>query len=437
MSGLLKRLVDVEPEERFALGLAFAYFFFLLSGYYILRPIRDEMGVAGGVDNIPWLYTGTLLTTLVVSPIFSTIVAKLPVRRFVPLCYRFFVANLVVFFLVLRAFPQYNIWIGRAFFVWTSVFNLFVVSVFWAFMSDRFRLEQGKRLFGAIGVGGTLGALVGGTITATLVGRIGSTSLLLVSAVLLEVSVQCVLRFPPSFRTLEDKEMGDDQEIIGGSAFAGVSHVLRSPYLLAICLYLLIFTIGNTSLYSYQAQIAGQHFTDRTARTQFYAHMDMIVNGLTIVTQTFFTGRVVKRIGVGATLALVPIVSIAGFAALGANPVLNVLIVFYVLRRSTHFALANPTREVLFTVVPREDKYKAKNFIDTFVYRGGDQIAAWSFRLMTALGLALSTKAYVLVPICVAWLFLGLWLGRRQAAIVAERRLLDAPRGATPLPAAP
>ncbi len=420
---LLDRLVDIRPSEVRAVLLSAAYFFFVLSSYYILRPIRDEMGAAGGVENIPWLFTGTLIGMLLAQPLFAALVARTPRRRFIPLTYRFFMLNLLLFFLALRTMPEsQHVWIGRAFYIWTSVFNLFVVSVFWGFMADLFRREQGKRLFGFIGLGGTIGAITGAGLTAFFVQRVGAINMLIVSIVFLEIGVWCVLALGRHARERRAEpepgaESEDGENAIGGSMWAGVTHVMRSPYLLGICLYMLLFTVGSTFLYIAQADIINRNFTDTDQRTAFFASLDLAVNVLTLLTQAFLTGRILKWLGVAVTLALLPTLSVLGFFAMGVAPTLAVFVVFQVLRRGGNYAVARPTREVLFTVVPREEKYKAKSFIDTFVYRVGDQVGAWSYAALLALGLSLSAISFTAVPISAAWLAISVWLGRRNAAM--------------------
>jgi AAA family ATP:ADP antiporter len=415
----------VKADEVRAMVLGFVYYFFVLSSYYVIRPIRDDMGVAGGVENLPWMFTGTLLAMLVANALFAALVAKFSRRRFIPIAYRFFIANLLIFFVLLEALPQgHQIWVGRSFYIWTSVFNLFVVSVFWAFMADIFSTDQGKRLFGFISVGGTLGGICGAAITATLVQRIGAVNLLLISAVLLELSAQCVRLFPAGFRDARDsvrRETGGAEAPIGGGIWSGIVHDLRSPYLLGICAYMLLYAITSTLLYFQQASILASAFTDRAARTAFLAQIDLIVNVLTIFVQLFLTGRLLKWLGVGVTLALLPALSVIGFTGMGFVPTLSVLVVFLTLRRAGNFALARPAREVLFTVVSREDKYKAKSFIDTFIYRAGDQIGAWSSPALGLLGLGMAGISFVAVPLAAVWFFISLWLGRKQVSMTRER----------------
>jgi len=447
---LLRRLVDVREHETAALVASCAYFFFVLSAYYVIRPVRDEMGVAGGVPHLAWLFTGTLVGMLLLHPLFTALVARFPRRRFVPLIYRFFVLNLVVFFLVFRAVDaERAVWVGRVFFVWTSVFNLFVVSVFWSFMTDLYRPAQSQRLFGLVALGGTLGAILGSTLTSTLVPLLGPVNLLLVSALLLEVAARAARALDGQEAALAraarreeaDAVRGPDRSpeaaglqgagIIGGGAFDGIRRVARSPYLLGIAALMLLFTIASTFLYFQQAAIVARAFEgDREARTRLFAGIDLAVNVLTLVTQVFLTGRLLRWLGVGLALAVLPVLSLLGFGILGGAPVLGVLVVFQVLRRAGNFAVQRPAREVLYTVLPRADKYKAKNFNDTFVYRVGDQLGAWSYTAIAWLGLGLSGLALTMVPLSGAWLLLALWLGRRY------RGLRAGPRGPAPVTAA-
>jgi AAA family ATP:ADP antiporter len=419
---LLRRVVDVKPGEVRAMLLSCAYFFFILSAYYIIRPIRDEMGNAGGVRNLAWLFTGTLIATILAQPLFAALVQRFKARVFIAVTYNFFVLNLFVFYLLLEMMPaEQRVWIGRVFYIWVSVFNMFVVSIFWAFMVDLFRTEQSKRLFGFIGVGGTIGGITGGVITAALVKTVGQSNLLLVSAALLEVAVFCVWKLSRGAEdiTLQGGDSGaaagDKQErAVGGALLAGITHVARSPYLLAVCMYMIFFTVTTTILYFQQQIVAEKFFSDTASRTAFFASVDIAVNVLTLVTQAFLTARLIKWLGVGITLSLLPALSIIGFAGLGLVPTMMAVVVLTVVRRGTNFAIARPTREVLFTVVAREDKYKAKTFIDTAVYRTGDQIGAWSQRLLVGLGMGISGLAWVAVGLSAIWAVLSLWLGRKE-----------------------
>ncbi len=419
---LLRKAVDVQPVEVRALVLGFTYYFLILSSYYVIRPIRDGFGVAGGLDKLPLMFTGTLVTMLIANALFSGLVARFPRRRFIPIVYRFLIANLLIFFVLLLTISKGNqVWVGRAFFVWTSVFNLFVISVFWAFMVDVFNTDQSKRLFGFISIGGTLGAIVGAAITATLVQRIGTLPLLLICVVLIELSVQCVRLFPNTFSDAGPAPKKKIAEApVGGGIWTGLVHTINSPYLLGISAYMLLYAITSTVLYFQQQGFAAKMFADRAAQTAFFAQIDLLVNILTVLVQAFLTGRLLKWLGVGVTLAILPALSVIGFTAIGLAPTLVLLVVFLTLRRAGNFAVARPARETLFTVVSREDKYKSKNFIDTVVYRAGDQIGAWSDPVLRWLGLGLTGLSFVAAPIAAVWLLVSLWLGRRQTAMTRE-----------------
>ena len=437
MSGL-RRVVDVKPGEVRAMIASFVFFFFVLSSYFILRPIRDAVGVAAGVSGLPWLFAGTLVAMLIANPLFSSLVVRFPVRRFIPLTYHFFAANLLIFYGVMRlaggGTSTGPTWIGPVFYIWTSVFNLFVPSVFWSLMADVFNSEQAKRLFGFIGVGGTLGSITGSTVTAALAQRLGTVNLLLVSVALLEIAILVVVRFPARPQSAEARPetmTRKDTTPIGGSVWAGFTGVARSPFLIGIAGFLLLYTFGSTFLYFEQAVIVGRDYASAEARAAIIAKIEIAVQTLTVLTQIFLTGRLMRWLGLGLTLALLPAISIAGFTALAAMPVLATVMVFTVLRRGTNFGITNPAMEVLFTVVSREDKYKAKSFIETFVYRAGDQIAAWVYRGFDKLGLGASGMAYLAVPFAAAWLALALWLGRRHARLASGERREIAPTPAT------
>jgi len=448
MKRLLQKIVDVRANELHALGLAFVFNFVVLGSYYVVRPIRDDIAATGGIETLPWMYTGTLVTMLVANALFSAIVARMSRRRFIPIAYRFFMANLVIFYVLMHALtPAQNVWIGRAFYVWVSVFNLFVVTLFWAFMTDVFNSEQAKRLFAFISVGGSIGAIVGPIITVTLVHKLGAANLILVTAAMLEAAPWCVKFFPTEFARDPERQprnpveatsklapphpstalrsARDDrtaEQPIGGGILAGITHVIRSPYLLGICGFVLLYTVTTTFSYFQQTEITGHQFQDRNARTAFFAQLDLVVNTLTLVLQLFITGHLMKRLGVGITLVTMPLLSMVGFLALGFAPTLGLLAVFQVARRATNFGFTRPAREVLFTVLRREDKYKAKSLIDTFVYRTGDQIGAWSYSGLRALGLQLTGISFVAVPLTALWCGLCFWLGKKQSELALVQR---------------
>ncbi len=414
--GILRRIVDIRPEEVRALAWSWLFVFALVLAYYVLRPIRDELGVAGGVRNLPWLFTGTLLAMLAANPLFAYAVRRWPREVFIAVAYRFFMLNLFVFMVLLMVTDEgQRVWVGRAFFIWTSVFNLFVVSIFWSFIVDVFDSEQGKRLFGFLAAGATTGGIAGSALTSGLVAHVGQHGLLVASILLLEVAVFATRRLSAVSDVFHHPGQADDpHRPVGGGIFAGMTHTLRSPYLLGIACFILLYSVTSTVLYFQQASIAEANFTSRAARTAFFAGIDFWVNTLTLACQLFLTWRLTAWLGVAVMLAILPAFSVLGFAALATWPTVAVFVVVQVARRVSNFALARPTREVLFTAVPREDRYKAKNFIDTVVYRGGDQVAAWSYAGLLALGLTLTGIASATVPICVGWAALSFWLGRQQ-----------------------
>ena len=429
LTRLVRRAIAVEPNEIEALAWAWLYIFSVLMSYYIMRPIRDEMGVAGGVRNLPWLFTGTLIAMVVLNVPFSALVRALPRVRFISVTYRFFALNILAFALALwLADRAQTIWVGRIFFIWISVFNLYVVSVFWAMIVDVFDSEQGKRLFGFIAAGATLGAIVGSAVVVGLARHVPQTALLVTAAVLLEVAVFGVRRLSAYAKTMRVEEKVVADERVGGSVFAGFSKTFSSPYLINTALFLLLFALTSTFLYFEQAGAAAAAFKDKAARTNFFATVDLLVNILTLGIQLFLTGRILRVLGVTLTLALLPAVSVIGFGVLAVAPSVAAIVVFQVIRRAGNFAIARPTRELLFTVVPREDRYKAKSFIDTVIYRLGDQFGAWGSGLLEGHSLGNALVALVAIPLTVLWLIDGLWLGRRQEKLAGQAKRAEEDR---------
>ena len=420
---LLNRMIDVRPSEVPALGWSWLYIFSVLSSYYIMRPIRDQMGVAGGVNNLQWLFTGTLIGMLLLNIPFSYLVKTYPRAKFISISYRFFSANILLFVLALyAATPEQTVWVGRIFFIWTSIFNLFVVSIFWQMIVDIFTSEQGKRLFGFIAAGATLGAISGSVFTVSTVEHMAPGYLMTGAALMLEVAVFCVRRLSALSDALASRPRNDRPEMpIGGTLLAGFRDALSSSYLLNVSLFLLLYAVTSTFLYFQQAAVVGQSFQNRAAQTAFFATVDLGVNLLTLGVQLFLTGRILRRFGVATTLSLLPVFSMLGFGTVAALPTLSSVVGFQLFRRAGNFAIARPTREVLFTVLPREDRYKAKSFIDTAVYRLGDQIGAWSFAVLAGLGLGLTRVSFVAAAISAVWLVNGLWLGRRQEGLARQQ----------------
>jgi AAA family ATP:ADP antiporter len=418
----LARVVNVQPNEARALCWSFAYFFCLLAGYYVLRPLRDEMGIAGGVRNLPWLFTATFFVMLAVVPVFGAVVAKLPRQRFIPLVYHFFVLNIAIFWLLLTL-DLGTVHVARVFFVWISVFNLFAVSVFWSFMADLYASEQGKRLFGFIAAGGSVGALLGPAVTVGLAVPLGPVNLLIVAALLLEAAVLCASRLEAAAPRLKSEAPAaaaparPDAAGMGGGWLAGITMVLRSRYLAGIALWVALLSLAGTFLYFQQANIVAAASDDPAVRTRIFATIDLAIGILTLLVQFVATGRLIQRFGAGPAAAFLPAVFCLGFLALWLAPALWIVIAFQAAQRAANFAISNPAREVLFTVLEREEKYKAKNVIDIVVFRGGDAVSGWLFALLRGTGLDPGSISLATVPVTAAWLVLALALGR-----VHERR---------------
>jgi AAA family ATP:ADP antiporter len=423
-------LLAVAPGEGRVLFWSFTYFFSLLCSYYIVRPMRDEMGIAGGVEKLQWMFTGTFLVMLAAVPLFGWVAKRFPVRRFLPYVYLFFIGNLLLFFILFKSNISHA-YVARGFFIWASVYNLFIVSVFWSFMADSFTAEQAKRLFGIIAAGGTAGALTGPALTAMLAMALGPTNLLLISAAFLSIAVGCIHRIiawrkSTAADILEERKRApvhpnsDTDQTIGGSVFAGIHRVFHSSYLIGICILMLLFTTLATFLYFQQAQIIRDNFQNPADRTAVFAVMDFSVNALTLTTQMLLTSRIIGKLGLSWTLALIPLFLGFGFLLLGWMPALSILIGVQVLRRAGNYAVMRPAREMLYVVLDKEEKYKAKNFIDTVVYRGGDAVSAWAYAGMTVLGLSPAAIAFTAVPLAGIWAWISFKLGKRQMQMAAQ-----------------
>jgi len=415
----------------------------------VLRPIRDEMAIQVGQAQLHELFASVFVTMLVVAPVFGWLTRTFPRRRLLPWLYAFFVANLGAFWLLFDAGhgAQAEV-VARAFFVWVSVFNLFAISVFWSFMADLFDTAQAKRLYGFIAAGGTVGALTGPALTAGFVTLVGVRSMLLVSAGFLLVAIVAIVRLRawaaradggtaaataagPLDGPLANPAAGQstrravvdvgDERPIGGSIWAGITDIVRSPYLLAICFFLFAYSLLSTLLYFQQTELVPAAISDSAERTRLLALVDMAVNLLTLAVQVFAFGALIRRLGTTFMLCAMPVVAIVGFAALALSPVLATLVVFGVVRRAGEYAVSKPARETLFNALPAEQKYKAKNVIDTLVHRGGDTASSWIFAGLKSLGLSLPTMSWLAVPVAAAWLGVALWLGRAAARVDRAR----------------
>ena len=413
LQNVLPSVTDAEPDEAIPVGWAFLYFFCLLCGYYILRPVRDEMAIEGGVQHLPWMMTATFVTLLLVTPLFGWLSARVPRYRLLLIIYTFFGLHLVLFFAAMMGHlsPQ---WTARAFFVWLSVFNLFVVSIFWSVMADVFTPGQGARLFAVIAAGGSIGAMVGPLLTTGLTYLIPIPVLLLISVGFLVACVVCVYQLDRWARARPVSQTSLQGEPIGGSIWAGVRLAFSSPYLLGICLYLFFLTTTATFLYLEQMRLVSEQISSPEGRTRLFALIDLVVNVLTFLTQVTVTSRIISRFGLASALIVLPIASAIGFGMIGLMPLLTIYIFFTIVRRVGEYALAKPAREILFTVVSREEKYKAKNFIDTAVLRGGDAMTGWIVNGVKMLGVTAGQMVWVLIPLALLWGWVGWFLARQE-----------------------
>jgi AAA family ATP:ADP antiporter len=423
---LLRRILPVERDEIRPVLMATAYGFSILLSYYILRPVRDEISSADR-GNLQYLWTAVFFVMLLAVPLYSAVVSRFSRGVFIPLANRFFAVNILAFFGVLVSFdsPESRMWIDRVFYVWVSVFALFVVTVFWGFIADLYRNRQGRRVFGFIAMGSSVGGLAG----SYLVSQIGDTVpvfyLLLISVIPLEIAAWLAWWLHRDSRREGTSLRREGAAPVPGTAWSGIGTVFRSPYLRGIAVFLAIMTFANTVLYFQQAELIGLAIPDRGERTAFYAQIDFWTNLLTLFGQAFVAAHVIRWLGVGKTLAYLPLLCFAGFLALGLGwsrlelpQLLAVFVVLQVLARSGRYAVTRPAREVLFTVVGREERYKSKAFIDAAVYRGGDLVSGWIYTGLGALGLAVGGISLVSLPLLAVWAGVGLALGRRQEALV-------------------
>jgi AAA family ATP:ADP antiporter len=413
-----RRFLGATRDEWPALAWSFIYFFSLLAGYFVLRPLRDALGTA---HRLEWLFSGTFVVMLLMVPIYGALVSRLPRRRFLPIVYGFFIGCLLLFHVLLKLETGATIR-SAAFFVWVAVFNLFAVSVFWSFMSDIFSAGQAKRFYGAIGAGGTIGAMVGSLLTLNLVEDLGVPNMLLVSAGLLAVSLVAIVRLVPWARAQEHRlgwRPGEDA--IGGSIFGGARLIAGSRFLKAACV-LMFFGVGvGTWIYNMQQGYARVAIPDAADRAQFFSRLDLAINFIVVLVQLTLTRFLLVRLGVGPML-LIPIAFVTfGFLALAANPIPALLATVQIGTRAGNFALLQPARESLFTRVDRESRYKSKNFIDTVVYRGGDVVFAWAFAFLAAAwGETTPLLAGLGIVLALAMGAGALWMIREQQRLPAD-----------------
>lgn len=429
MTSLLGRFFNVRRGEVGSILAATLYFFCILTALQILRPTRDALGMQRGIDEIRWLFLVTLLATLVVNPLFSLLVSRYRRLVFISATHAFFAACLLIFFGLLRFAPQVvGDGTGQVFYVWMSVFNYFITMVFWALMADRFSMEQSKRLFGLIAVGGTAGAIAGSSLASLLAQALGVPTLLVIAAVFLglaTIGAWTVAYLQPELAPASAGNAAapaaKEDALIGGSAWQGFRSVVRSPYLLGVATYVLILAVMVTFIYFTRLKMVAELGTDVNMRAGVFAKIDLATQVATFALQLLVAGHLMKRLGVHVTLALLPVTVALGFIGLALVGSLVALVALDATFRAVQRAIMRPARETLFTVVAREDKYKAKALIDTFGYRAGDAVGAMSEGLLGKLGMGLAALAFTAVPIAMVWATIGIWLGRTQQRLARER----------------
>ena len=446
---------ELTDYERSILWHGAAWFFLILCSYYIIRPIREQIG-SSYQEQLPLFFWMTFVVMLVAIPLYSMLVGRFHRQRLVPCIYLFFIGCLALFWAGMNWLDaRFLLWIEGAFFVWISVYGLFVVSFFWSVTGDMLSTAQGRRIFGIMAGGGTIGGLIGSQVAGRLVERIGVANLLLIPIGLLGVSLVVYASLERAFaRLVEVKQQdGDAGKATGGNPFAGFTAVFRSRYLMAICLFGMFMAACGTTVYFQQAEIVNAAYQDvefdaslienadslssadleaalatlqakasKAASTEYFANINFSVSMLTLLFQFVIVGALMKRVGLGVALAILPLAFLLGISALALSPTLPVLIVVTVLGRSVEYGICNPAREVLFTAVDREDRYKAKSFIDTVVRRGGDSAVGGVYQhARETMGLAMSTLSWIMIPFAIAWIGLSLFIGLENRKILAAK----------------
>ncbi|GAB4549685.1 MAG: MFS transporter [Phycisphaerales bacterium] len=429
------RMLGVEEGEARVVSLSALLFFLLMGGYFLVRPVRDALGIAGGADDLEPLILTSAGVMLLIAPIYAWGVHRLERRRFVALVLRVCAMGMVCFFALFAVVGLEHLWGGRAFYVFVSVYNLFVVSVFWSVMADCFRLEPSKRLFGLISVGGTLGGVCGALAMGLLSGVpivFGAPVwAMLICAVTLELAVRC-------FRAIDAERPHDHvPDPVAPSVWTGLTAICRSRYLMGVCAYITLSSVVWTLLYIEQGRLIEAHVEHASGRIALFAGIDVASNALALAMQLFAAGFVMRRMGVGIALALLPAIGVVGFLALpllpahgavfGFAPVIWGLIAFQVVRRSVQFGIAKPARATLFTVVGRDERYKAKALIDTYVYRSGDALGAGLSRWIGAAGSTGPALPYIAAGLAGVWLVTGLALGASQRRRAHRRDAAEPP----------
>jgi len=410
MERTLIRNIQLPAKEDFkTVSLSFLYFFCLMTAYFILRPVRDEMGIRSGTDNLQWLFTGTFLAMLLVVPIFGWLAKSFDKKVFLPTVYVVFLLQLIAFY-VMMLNSRFLVAISAGFYIWLSVFNLFIVSLFWSLMSDLMNREKAKIYFPTIAAGGTTGAIIGPGISAFFATYIGTENLLLIAAAFVGLTlIFLMILLNNSDQKFKTTRQLENQET---NIFEGVTSMLKSAKLSGIGIFVLLYTCLSTFLYFEQAHIVSSEIIESDQRTTYFALRDIGTNVLTLALQFFITRKLIGRFGLAFGLLIVPLLTALLFFALGINHGLYVLAAAQILYRSGNHAIQKPSREILFTEVSDNERYQGKNFIDTAVYRGGDALSGWGFAALTTIGLSLSAIAFVAIPIALLWSYSGYLIGK-------------------------
>lgn len=419
------RLINANPGEWLPALAGFALFLCLFGGYFMLRPVREAMGIQAGVDNLQWLFTATFVVMLGAVPLFGWINSVVPRAQFIDWVFGIFALNLAGFAIAFALLHD-SVWLARTFYVWISVYNLFVVSVAWSLMADVFDSDQAKRLFAFIAAGASVGGLLGPLTSSLLVGTLGQAGLLLLCAVLLLVSLS-LKHYLMTWRATGGAgrpgatASENPRRPVPGNPFSGLTRVARSPYLVMICLFVVLLATTSTFLYFEQARLVSLLFPSREEQVRVFGLIDVAVQAGALGAQMFITGRVAQRFGLSALLVVVPGLVCVGFIGLAIAPGFAMLAGLMIVRRIGEYAFIRPGREMLFAPLDAETKYKAKNFIDTLVYRAGDAISGWAKSLLDSLGHGVALPALIGAGCAALWAVTGWYLGRNR-----ERRWVDA-----------
>ena len=416
----LGTFLNLKEGEGVLLSFAGLYFYLLLCAYYIIRPIRNEMVIQNGIANIQWLFMAAAGVMLLITPIFGWLTSRFKTQQFLTICTVFFALNLLVFAVLFQSYSDLkaSIWVSRSFYVWVNVFNMFIISLFWSYMNDSFSPEQAKRLFSVVAAGGTAGALTGPLITVSLVESFGQGKLLFIAAVILSLTIICIFviraQIKPHFSSEDTKtHTSNTNDKLQGGILDGIKFTWQSTYLRKITFFVITFAIISTFLAIELAAAIEQSFDSAEERTKLFSWADLAANSLTLILQIFLTGRLIKWISYRYTLLILPIVFLLGFILIGLFPSIIGLIVLSILSRAGKYAILNPTSEMLFTIISREEKYKAKNFIDTAIVRSSNVLSSWLLSFIKALGAGSVGVLAVGASLSAVWIYIANDLGNR------------------------